>query len=111
MAATLANLAASARDTWRIVSLLAAALAGTGAQADAVPLREFGLLREGMSEAEVLVRLGPYDHEAVYFDHYAVVRKVWYYIPDGTYSGDWITEITFDARGRVRKLDRYRPRP
>lgn len=109
MAATPAKTTATARGRLRVLLLVVAALAGARAQADAVALREFGLLREGMSEAEVLLRLGPYDHEAMYFDHHAVVRKVWYYIPDGTYSGDWITEITFDSRGRVSRLDRYRP--
>jgi len=77
-----------------------------------VDLREYGLLITGMSEAEVLYRLGPYDHEAIYHDgHRYVQKKIWYYIPDGSYSGDWITEITFDSGGRIRELNRFKPRP
>ena len=82
------------------------------ASAEAIDLRDYILLTEGMSEAEVLYRLGPYDHEAIYSDgHHGYLRKVWYYIPDGHYSGEWITEITFDGRGKIRDLNRFKPRP
>lgn len=95
--------------TPRILAGALAALAAT-VHAGAVDLRDFGLLRRGMSEAEVLYRLGPYDHETVHHDHHHhVVRRTWYYIPDGSYSGDWITTIHFDASGRVRSLERTRP--
>ncbi|MGH8510598.1 MAG: hypothetical protein ACREU8_04235 [Gammaproteobacteria bacterium] len=59
---------------------------------------------------QVLYRLGPYDHETIYFDHWrAPVRKSWYYIPESR-SG-WITEIVFDAGGHVQSLERTRPYP
>ena len=97
----------------RMITLLCVCGIGAGtAQAGAVDLRKFALLRDGMTEAEVLYRLGPYDHEAIYYGHYdAPVKKVWYYIPNGHYSGDWITEITFDSNGLVQKLDRFKPTP
>jgi hypothetical protein len=64
-----------------------------------------------MSEAEVLYRVGPYDHETRYTDYdHNIVRKIWYYIPARSTSNSWITEIEFDANGLVQSLARYRAR-
>lgn len=87
------------------------ALLAPAAGAREVAMRDFALLREGMSEAEVLLRLGPYDHETVTWDHHRVVRRRWYYIPEGRRSGQWLTEVVFDGDGRVIELRRTRPRP
>jgi hypothetical protein len=98
--------------TPRQLLLLAMLTPAAAAYADHVDLREYALLRRGMSEAEVLYRIGPYDHQSVYHDHYDyVTKKIWYYIPDGSYSGDWITEITFDRHGIVTELNRFKARP
>ncbi len=64
-----------------------------------------------MSEAEDYDRLGPFDFESIYSDHYEEIRKkVWYYIPARENSKSWITEISFDRRGIVSELKRYRVR-
>jgi hypothetical protein len=82
-----------------------------GAYADMIPMRDFNLLSRGMSEAEVLFRVGPYDHETRYTDYdHSVVRKIWYYIPARATSNAWITEIEFDQNGVVQSLNRYRAR-
>jgi hypothetical protein len=74
-----------------------------------VSLRDFILISVGMSEAEVLYRLGPFDYETVYTDHYRYpIRKRWAYLPVYGKRG-WITEITFDSRGRVQNIERYKP--
>ena len=63
-----------------------------------------------MSEAEVLYRVGPPDHETPYYGHHhELTGKIWYYIPDGDFSGDWFTEINFGSRGRIRDLRRFKP--
>ena len=78
-------------------------------RADMIPMRDFARLKNGMSEAEVLYRVGVPDHESLYLDyHHDVMRKVWYYIPAGTTSNAWITEITFDHVGVVQSLERNR---
>ncbi|MGE0383733.1 MAG: hypothetical protein AB7Q97_03330 [Gammaproteobacteria bacterium] len=94
-----------------LAGVLLAALDSHGqARAAAVDLRKFSLIVEGMSEAEVMYRLGPFDRESVLQDgHHGPLRKKWYYIPDGHYSGEWITEITFDGNGRVKRIDRVKP--
>ena len=74
-------------------------------------MRDYNLLSTGMSEAEILYRLGPYDHETVtYGRFYTIFQKTWYYIPgrDETSNKRWITEIQFNDRGLVTGLDRYR---
>jgi hypothetical protein len=82
-----------------------------GARADMIDMRDYTLLRRGMTEAEVLYRVGPYDHQSVFTDyHHSVVRKVWYYIPRHDDSDGWITEIEFDQHGIVQSLERYRAR-
>jgi hypothetical protein len=78
--------------------------------ADAIALQDFIYLQRGMTEAEVLYRVGPYDYESVYTDGYHnVIRKVWHYIPQGGGPNRWITEIEFDRSGRVSNLERYKP--
>lgn len=79
--------------------------------ADMIAMRDYIYLSRGMSEAEVLYRVGPYDHESRYTDHdHNVVRKVWYYIPARPTSNSWITEIEFDQNGVIQVLTRYRAR-
>lgn len=74
-----------------------------------VDMRDYIMLDEGMTEAEVLYRLGPYDHETVYSDYYHLpIRKRWAYLPAHGRRG-WVTEITFDHRGRIQQIERYRP--
>jgi len=81
------------------------------ASADMIAMRDYNLLSRGMSEAEVLYRVGPYDHETRYTDyHHNIVRKVWHYIPERATSSAWITEIEFDQSGLVQSLVRYRAR-
>ncbi|MGH8245878.1 MAG: hypothetical protein ACREUU_05540 [Gammaproteobacteria bacterium] len=87
------------------------ALLPNRAGADMIRMRDYNLLTRGMTEAEVLYRVGGYDHESVYTDyHHNIMRKVWYYIPDRHRSDAWITEIEFDHNGVVQSLQRYRAR-
>ena len=86
---------------------------GYASLADSVDMRDYNLISTGMSEAEVLYRLGPYDHETVatgFFNN--ILHRTWYYIPgkDEVSNRQWITEIHFDSHGRVTARDRYRPR-
>lgn len=86
---------------------------GSISVADSVDMRDYILLSNGMSEAEVLYRLGPYDHETVATGYYNnILHKTWYYIPapDEDSNRKWITEIRFDGNGRVIARDRYRAR-
>ena len=76
-------------------------------QAGAVSLRDYGRLRLGMSEAEVLTRIGEPDRERIINNDFTY-QMIWYYIPDGSYSGAWTTTIFFDANGRIKKLERDR---
>ena len=81
------------------------------ASADMIPMRDFILLKRGMSEAEVLYRVGPYDYESVRTDYDRnIISKTWYYIPAGQGSDKWITEIVIDMHGKVKELERYRAR-
>ncbi len=78
-------------------------------QADEVDMRDYFKVRNGMSEAEVLYMLGPYDHETIKSDGYDYVfERTWFYIPFKKGSGKWITEIQFNSKGEVKKTDRYR---
>ncbi len=88
------------------------ALATVPAAAGPVKMRDYALLRSGMSEAEVIYRLGPCDHEVVYQDpRNYLLRKVCYYLPGPRPSGGWITEVRYDHGGQVTALARYRGRP
>ena len=61
-----------------------------------------------MSEAEVLMRVGPPDKETVVSTQY-LYQRIWYYIPDGSYSGHWLTTITIGPDGKVVNIERTRP--
>jgi len=88
------------------------ASAAFAVRADMIPMRDYIRLDRGMSEAEVLYRVGPFDHQSISSDYYQnVIRKIWYYIPDRQTSDSWITEIEFDNRGVIQSLKRYRARP
>jgi hypothetical protein len=89
--------------------LLLILLYGSVASADEIDMRDYIKLRKGMSEAEVLYRLGPPDHETVKSDyHDSILRKTWFFMPMQQSNGKWITEIEFDANGRIINLDRNR---
>jgi len=79
------------------------------ATADMIPMSQFRLLKTGMTESEVLYRVGPGDYESVRSDHFDnVLRRVWAYIPTRQDPDTWITEIEFDHSGVVQDLRRYR---
>lgn len=90
------------------VALVLLALTVRPVAADAIPFHKYRLLREGMSEGQVLLRVGEPDRETVISNDY-IYRKIWYYLPDGHYSGDWLTVITFDANGKITRLERSKP--
>ncbi len=82
------------------------------AVADSIPMKDFIRLKPGMPEAEVLYRVGLYDHETVATDYFHnVIQKTWYYIPARSEfsNAHWITEIGFDGSGRMIAIDRYKP--
>ena len=94
-----------------LYSLSLSILLSTNINADMIPMRDFILLKRGMSEAEVLYRIGVYDYESVRTDyHHNVVEKRWYYIPVNKGSNQWITEIVINHFGEIKSLDRYRVR-
>ena len=77
--------------------------------ADGIGMRDYITLRTGMTEAEVLYKFGPSDHETVRSDRLDfVLSRTWFYIPVRTSTDKWITEIKFDSNGRLIKRDRYR---
>lgn len=76
--------------------------------AEAIPFDDYIFLKEGMSEGEVLLRVGPPDFVSV-VDNFYLQRRIWYYLPDGNYSGDRLTELTFDVRGKVIQIERSNP--
>lgn len=92
-----------------LASLATTIFVPAGAAAAEVDMRDYIMIDEGMTEAEVLYRLGPYDYETVFSDYYHFpIRRRWAYLPAYGRRG-WITEITFDHRGRVQQIERYRP--
>jgi len=77
--------------------------------ADGIDMRDYITLRSGMTEAEVLYKFGPSDHETIRSDRLDfILSKTWFYIPLRTSADKWITEIKFDSNGRLIKRDRYR---
>ena len=90
--------------------ILFAALLGMNTQtpAAAIPFEDYIFLEDGMSEGEILLRAGPPDYETL-INNFYLYRKIWYYIPDGSYSGDRLTKITFDASGNVINIERTNP--
>ncbi len=91
------------------ILLLSLLLASVHAVAGEVNMRDFIKIRNGMTEAEILYLLGPYDHETLTIDRFdTIFDKTWFYIPGTRGNGKWITEFRFDARGRLIGSDRYR---
>ena len=89
--------------------LLLVLLYGSVASADAIDMRDYNLLKNGMTEAEVLYRVGPYDHETIKSDHYNhIFSKTWFYIPSKKGTNKWITELKFNGNGVLISRDRYR---
>ena len=77
--------------------------------AEGIDMRDYITLRTGMSEAEVLYKFGPSDHETIRSDRLDfILSKTWFYIPIKSSADKWITEIKFDSNGRLIKRDRYR---
>lgn len=74
--------------------------------ADQVDLRDFGLITVGMSEAEVLVRLGPPDHESFEgFTPSNLLIKSYFYFSEPGRHQDITTVIRFEG-GRVTRKER-----
>ena len=95
----------------KLLILLYFTLFCTMASADEVDMRDYIKLQNGMSEAEVLYLLGPYDHSTIRSDRYDYIfDRTWYYIPDKNGTGKWITEVRFNASGKLIDRDRYRVR-
>jgi len=93
----------------KLLLLFLVLLYGSMASADAIDMRDYIKLRKGMSEAEVLYRIGAPDHETVRTDyHHNILRKSWFFIPAQKSTDKWITEIEFDSNGRIINLDRNR---
>ena len=81
------------------------------ASADAVDIKDFLILKNHASEAEVLFKLGPPDHETINDDCYNnVLNKTWFYIPARKGTNKWISEFRFNGNGRLISKDRYRAR-
>jgi outer membrane protein assembly factor BamE (lipoprotein component of BamABCDE complex) len=96
----------------RLAVICFIALCSGIARADSIPMTDFIQLKTGMTEAEVLYRVGVYDHETVATDYFHnVIQKTWYYIPAHSERSNshWITEIVFDGTGRMISIDRYKP--
>ena len=93
----------------KLILLLLTLFFSSASSAEAIDMRDYIRLRNGMTEAEVLYRFGPCDHETVRIDRYdAVLEKTWFYIPGKNSTIKWITEIQFDSKGRITNLDRYK---
>lgn len=72
-----------------------------------VDLREFGLIQRGMSEAEVLVRLGPPDHESFEgFSPNNLLLKSYFYFSEPDRYQEITTVIKFKG-GRVVHKERF----
>jgi hypothetical protein len=72
-----------------------------------VDLREFGLIQRGMSEAEVLVRLGPPDHESFEgFTPNNLLLKSYFYFSEPDRHQEITTLIKFKG-GRVVRKERF----
>jgi hypothetical protein len=88
--------------------IMLAMLVGLSVMADEIPFSKFNMLDDGMSVAEVLLRVGKPDHEDVVENRFGAKQEtLWYYTPQ-TRSG-WITIIHFDRFGRVIRIERDRP--
>jgi hypothetical protein len=90
-----------------MVSLLAILVSPVSA--DQVDLREFGLISVGMSEAEVLVRLGPPDHESFEgFSPAHLLIKSYFYFSEAWRHQDITTVIRFEGGRVIHKERIYR---
>ncbi len=95
----------------KYILLILTSLYSFSISADGIDMRDYITLRSGMTEAEVLYKFGPSDHETIRSDRLDfVLSKTWFYIPIRGNNGSdkWITEIKFDSNGRLIKRDRYR---
>ncbi len=91
--------------------LLFVLLYANQASADAIDMKDYLILKNRVSEAEVLYKLGPADHETINDDCYNhVLNKTWFYIPKTKGSNKWISEFRFNGNGRLISKDRYRAR-
>ncbi len=91
--------------------LLLIVLYGPLASAEAIDMRDYILLKNEISEAEVLYKFGSPDHETIRSDyHHYILSKIWFYIPTQYGSNKWITEFRFDGNGKLISKDRYRAR-
>lgn len=91
--------------------LLLIMLYGPLASADDIEMRDYILIRNEITEAEVLYKFGPPDHETVKSDyHHHILSKTWFYIPARNGSNKWITEFKFNGNGKLISKDRYRTR-
>ena len=93
------------------ILLLLVLLYGPLASADAIDMRDYILLKNEVSEAEVLYKFGSPDHETINSDyHHYIISKTWFYIPVQNGSNKWITEFKFNGDGKLISKDRYRTR-
>ena len=91
------------------ILLLSVLLYGPLASADAIDMRDYILLRNEITEAEVLYKFGTSDHEVINSDyHHHTLNKTWFYIPRRNSSKKWITEFKFNGSGKLISKDRYR---
>ena len=93
----------------KYILLILTSLYSFSISADGIDMRDYITLRSGMTEAEVLYKFGPSDHETIRSDRLDfILSRTWFYIPDRSSNDKWITEIKFDSNGRLIKRDRYR---
>lgn len=91
------------------ILLLSILLYANYVSADAVDMKDYLLLKNQVSEAEILYKLGPPDHETINDDCYNnVLNKTWFYIPKRKGSNKWISEFRFNGNGKLISKDRYR---
>jgi hypothetical protein len=91
------------------ILLLLALLYGSYASADAIDMRDYIILKNDITEAEVLYKFGSPDHETINSDyHHYIISKTWFYIPAQNASDKWITEFKFNGNGKLISKDRYR---
>jgi len=92
------------------VSMLAGGLLLAVANATAAPIdfSDYRLLERGMSEAEVLMRVGEPDRKFA-TEGGQVGSTAWHYLPGDGDSWQFITIITIGSDGRVTGLERQNP--
>jgi len=92
-----------------LLVLIYGSLASQLSSADAIDMRDYILLRNAISEAEVLYKFGISDHETISSDyHHNILSKTWFYIPKKNSTNKWITEFKFNSNGKLIAKDRYR---